>query len=77
VNEQYGCFIYVIDPRVVASIARRISKAAKEAEALGLAVFGGSGSGTLRYHMTDAGGTQTEVAWLDGCWDGGDGGDDY
>jgi hypothetical protein len=50
------------------SIAMRISRAAKEAEMLGLSVFGGSGCGSLR-----AAG-QVIVADLDGSYDGGDGG---
>lgn len=39
-----------LDPTKVASIARRITNAAKEARALGLTIFGGSGSGSLRWH---------------------------
>lgn len=72
VNED-RCVVAGLDPKKVASIARRISKAALEAKAMGLTVFGGSGSGTLRHwgeHGTDA-----EVADLDGMFDGGDGGD--
>jgi hypothetical protein len=41
---------------------------------MGLKVFGGSGSGVLR---TFDRGTSGNVAWLDGVFDGGDGGDDY
>lgn len=39
-----------LDPKKVASIARRIAAAAKDAKDLGLTVFGGSGSGSLRWH---------------------------
>jgi hypothetical protein len=41
---------------------------------MGLTVFGGSGSGTLR---KSGGGAQNNVADLDGHFDGGDGGDVY
>ena len=63
-----------IDPKRVESIARRISKAAMEAHAIGLVVFGGSGSGSLRISGR---GVSGNVAELDGRFDGGDGGDDY
>jgi len=70
------CLEYSLDTRRVASIARRLSRAATEAQALGLTIFGGSGSGSLRYNRLPIGGQQTEVARLDGRFDGGDGGDD-
>lgn len=38
-----------LDQAKVASITRRLSKAAREANALGLTIFGGSGSGSLRW----------------------------
>jgi len=61
-----------LDPEKVGSIARRLNKAAKEAAALGIVIFGGSGSGTLRYH--DGKGGALIVAVLpEGVWDGGDG----
>ena len=63
-----------LDTKKVASIARRLSKAASEANKLGLVVFGGSGNGTLRVFGR---GTSGIVAELDGSFDGGDGGDDY
>lgn len=68
---------YGLDRKKVASIARRISKAAREASALGLTVFGGSGSGSLRYSDSGSSGVQTVVAFLDGNFDGGDGGDEF
>jgi hypothetical protein len=68
------CREFGLDPKRVASIARRLSRAAKEAHVLGLKVFGGSGSGTLRVFGR---GTSGNVADLDGHFDGGDGGDDY
>lgn len=39
-----------LDPKRVASIARRLSAAARDAKSLGLIVFGGSGNGSLRWH---------------------------
>lgn len=72
------CKKFSLDPKKVASIARRISKAALEAEALGLEVFGGSGTGSLRYYAAEVKGPgHNDVASLDGCFDGGDGGDVY
>ena len=70
------CEFAGLDPKKVASIARRISRAAQEARALGITVFGGSGSGTLRWHAeysdrNDQG--PIVLAELDGCFDGGDG----
>jgi hypothetical protein len=70
------CERFGLDPRKVASIARRLSRAAREADELGLTIFGGSGTGTLRYRP-HGGGTSAEVASLDGVFDGGDGGDDF
>lgn len=63
-----------LDGKAVASIARRISKAALEAKRMGIGVFGGSGTGSMRLIGRGISGT---VAELDGSFDGGDGGDDY
>ncbi|MFD2257459.1 hypothetical protein ACFSSA_12315 [Luteolibacter algae] len=72
------CESFGLDPKRVKSIASRLSKAAKEAEELGLTVFGGSGSGNLRFNDADMQGPgHSEVATLDGCFDGGSGGDIY
>lgn len=49
VNEE-ECERARLDPKKVASIARRIEKAAADAKRLGLTIFGGSGSGSLRWH---------------------------
>lgn len=75
--DEEKCAEYGLDPKAVASIANRISRAAKEAKRLGLTIFGGAGSGSLRYGGTDLGGHHTEVATLDGSFDGGDGGDSW
>jgi hypothetical protein len=61
-----------VDPEAVRRIARRLSAAAREAEALGLHVFGGTGTGTLR--SRDAGDGALVLAKIDGAFDGGDGG---
>lgn len=66
-----------LDPRKVASIARRLSAAAKDAKALGLTIFGGSGMGSLRWHdpyENDPRKGPLVVAHLaGGNFDGGDG----
>jgi hypothetical protein len=68
------CIALRLDPRRVASIARRLSRAARDAQVLGLTVFGASGTGVLRRVGQ---GSQSDVAQLDGNFDGGDGGDEY
>lgn len=72
INED-RCVVMGLDPKKVASIARRISKVALEAQTMGLTIFGGSGTGTLRHWGEH--GQEAEVADLDGMFDGGDGGD--
>lgn len=65
-----------LDEKKIASIARRISKAAIEAREMGITIFGGSGSGTLRYfgyNDTRKGEGNLIVAYLEGAFDGGDG----
>lgn len=70
------CEEFGLDPKKVASIARRLSRAATEAREMKLTVFGGSGSGSLRYHGDGkSGDVRAVVADLDGHFDGGDGGD--
>lgn len=71
------CEEFDLDRKKVASIARRLSSAAKEAQAMGLCIFGGSGHGTLRYTRGERGGDCTTVADLEGNFDGGDGGDSW
>lgn len=70
VNEE-ECAKAGLDLKQVESIARRLSKAAMEARALGVTVFGGSGSGTLRFN--DGKDQELIVSTLDGDFDGGDG----
>jgi len=60
-----------LDPAEVEKIARGLSRYAKQAENLGICIFGGSGSGDLRFD--DRKGGQLILATLDGDYDGGDG----
>lgn len=63
-----------VDYKKVESISRRISRAAKEAAALGIVVFGGAGSGSLRFRdRPDELVGPLILAHLDGTFDGGDG----
>lgn len=64
-----------LDPKAVARIAQRLNSAAKDARALGLEVFGGSGSGSLRVSSRGQEERALIVASMDdGSWNGGDGG---
>ena len=66
------CLHLGLDPKRVASIARRISRAAEEAHAMGLTVFGtGAGGGVLK-GWTEDGRDFFFIAELDGDFDGGD-----
>ena len=60
-----------LDAAKVRQIAKGLSHYAKEARLLNLQVFGGSGTGTLRYD--DGGDGELIIAYLDGSFDGGDG----
>ena len=74
VNED-ECEAAGLDPKKVESIARRLSAAGREADKLGITIFGGSSSGSLRIH--DKKGPQERaliLADIDGYFDGGDGG---
>ena len=61
-----------VDIDRIKSIARRIGKAAVEAEEMGVQVFGG-GRGTLRLRDDHPSGTALILASIYGNWDGGDG----
>lgn len=71
------CEFARLDPKKVAGVARRLERAAADAKKMGLTVFGGSGSGSLRWH--DEGGNDPRqgplvVAHMQGGnFDGGDG----
>ena len=71
VNED-ECIAAGLDPDTVNKLARRIERAAKEAKRLGIQVFGGSGSGSLRFD--DGSDRLLVLADMDGNWSGGDGG---
>lgn len=61
-----------LDAKEVERIAKGLSRYAKQADALGMEIFGGSGSGTLRFD--DGNLHKLIVADIDGFFDGGDGG---
>lgn len=67
-----------LDIKKISSIARRISKAGREAKEAGIFVFGGGsgfpGDGQLRYYISTGEGQPYVLADLDGSYDGGDGG---
>ena len=70
INED-ECEAAGVDPKKVASIARRIERAALEAYELGICIFGGSGNGSLRFD--DHYGRPLILVHMEGCFDGGDG----
>ena len=70
VNEK-ECEAAGLDPLDVKRIAQGLPRYAKEAQKLGIQVFGGSGSGDLRFD--DRGNGKLILADLDGDFDGGDG----
>lgn len=72
--DEESCLAAGVDPKKIELLAKKVSRLAREVEAMGLFIFGGSGSGTLRTVRTyDYG--QIVVANLDGnIWSGGDGG---
>lgn len=65
-----------LDPKEVRRIAAGLSRYAREAAALGLEIFGGSGTGDLRTEA-DARRAGLILARLDGSFNGGDGASDY
>lgn len=73
VNEA-ECIAAGLDPKEVEKVAKGLARQLKAARALGVYVFGGSGSGSLRYNDGDAGKGHLVVAdCLPGTVDGGDG----
>lgn len=77
VNER-ECVAAGKDPRTVERLTKRFSKLGVEAKKLGITVFGGSGSGSLRARNDGENGCDRPLilAHLDGVFDGGDGGTD-
>lgn len=61
-----------LDPAEVERIARGLSRYARQAEKLGITIFGGS-SGTLRFADRLDNDGDLILASLDGTYDGGDG----
>jgi len=72
VNEN-ECVAAGLDPKAVARLVRKLERAGKEAKSLGLTIFGGSGSGSLRPGGYDPRGPLVVGYMLSGSWDGGDG----
>lgn len=70
---EYECIAAGLDPKEVKRIAAGLSRYGKQAAALGMNIFGGAGSGTLRADDDPNKGSLI-VADLDGNYDGGDGG---
>ena len=62
-----------LDPKDIKRIAKGLSRYSKQADELGMIIFGGSGTGTLRFQDDDNKGDLI-IAYLDGWYDGGDGG---
>jgi hypothetical protein len=69
------CAFAGVDERRVAALARRLAACAKEARSLGVEIFGGTGSATIRARVPDAMSGGMIVAEVPGpcVWDGGDG----
>lgn len=63
-----------LDPKEVERIAKGLSRYGKQARKLGVVVFGGSGSGELRFDDAIGFGP-LKVAEVEGNFDGGDGAD--
>jgi hypothetical protein len=74
VNED-ECVAAGLDPKEVRRIAKGISRYAKQAQNLGMTVFGGS-SGRLDFDDQGTGNKPLVVADLDGMYDGGCGSTD-
>lgn len=72
VNED-ECEAAGLDPKEVERIAKGLSRYAREARKLGIEIFGGSGTGSLRFDDGKPPG-RLIIAFLDGHFDGGDGG---
>lgn len=69
------CEVAGIDKKEVKRIAKALSKYIKEANKLGMIVFGGSTNGSLMYDDNDSeySGQRLVLAHLDGETEGGDG----
>ena len=72
VNEA-ECEAAGLDPKEVEKVAKGLARQLKSAKALGIYVFGGSGSGSLRYDDGTGKGSLVVADCLPGTVDGGDG----
>ena len=66
-----SCRLVGVTPESAASLARRLESVARDAQRLGLIVFGGAVGGSLRANTMTG---PVVVASVAGSWDGGDGG---
>ena len=66
------CEHFNLNPIAVRAVAQRLAAVAREAQALGLTIFGGAHSGDLR--KADRIGPVIVATISAGSWDGGDGG---
>ena len=75
VNDE-ECKAAGIDPQKIERLGGRIERAARELSKMGVTIFGGSGSGSLRYSdkYRDERGALILCQLYGGDWDGGDGG---
>lgn len=64
-----------IDPKDIERIIRGLEKYGRQAEKIGVTIFGGSGSGTLRIHDSNGPESMPLIlgSILGGSFDGGDG----
>jgi len=62
-----------LDIKIVRSLARRLENVAKEAQKHGIQIFGGSGSGSLRFNDRHDAGSLVIAHINRGDWSGGDG----
>jgi hypothetical protein len=63
-----------VDRKMVESITRRLNRISREMQELGLVLFGGSGSGSLRFDDGSGKGRLVLARIVGDCFDGGDGG---
>ncbi len=73
INEE-ECIAAGLDIRKISSLSRRLSRISREVGELGLVIFGGSGSGSLRYDDGTGKGKLIVAEFGTSTFDGGDGG---
>lgn len=72
--DEESCKAAGVDPMKVESLAKRLEKLGREASKMGLFIFGGSGSGTLRTRESYGNRNIVVASFGEGSeWDGGDG----